>query len=394
MSHQLISRSPDLKRLRDEGYNVEIRSGYLLVKDVPYVNARKEVLLDGILVSELTTGGETTAKPKTHVAMFVGEYPCDRDGAELDQVRHSAGQQLAEDLTVQYSFSGKPLGGNGSYDNYYEKMVAYVTIFLSHAQAINPEANPKTFQAFAVEEDESVFKYLDTASSRAKINMVSKKLEIGTIAIVGLGGTGSYVLDLVAKTHVREIHLFDQDALLSHNAFRAPGAASLDELNARPRKVVYLRDIYSKMRRGVIDHAYHIDATNVAELQGIDFVFLCMDAGEDKRAIVEYLEAVGKPFVDAGMGVQLVDDSLRGTLRVTTSTPAKRDHFADRVSLGEAGPNDEYDQNIQIADLNALNAAMAVIKWKKYYGFYLDFEGEHHSTYIINTNVITSEVPA
>ena len=43
MSRQLISHSADLKRLREEGYDLEIRNGYLLVKDVPYVNSRKEV---------------------------------------------------------------------------------------------------------------------------------------------------------------------------------------------------------------------------------------------------------------------------------------------------------------------------------------------------------------
>ena len=56
MSQQLISRSADLKRLREEGYDLEIRTGYLLVKDVPYVNSRKEVKR-GILVSKLTLGG-------------------------------------------------------------------------------------------------------------------------------------------------------------------------------------------------------------------------------------------------------------------------------------------------------------------------------------------------
>ena len=56
MSQQLISRSSDLRKLRDEGYDVEIRSGYLLIKDVPYVNAKKEVKF-GILVSELTLAG-------------------------------------------------------------------------------------------------------------------------------------------------------------------------------------------------------------------------------------------------------------------------------------------------------------------------------------------------
>ena len=51
----------------------------------------------------------------------------------------------------------------------------------------------------------------------------------------------------------------------------------------------------------------------------------------------------------------------------------------------------EYNTNIQIADLNALNATLAVIKWKKLFGFYQDFEQEHHSTYSINVNMLLSE---
>jgi hypothetical protein len=37
----------------------------------------------------------------------------------------------------------------------------------------------------------------------------------------GLGGTGSYILDLVSKTPVNEILLFDSDDFLQHNAFRS-----------------------------------------------------------------------------------------------------------------------------------------------------------------------------
>ena len=34
----------------------------------------------------------------------------------------------------------------------------------------------------------------------------------------------------------------------------------------------------------------------------------------------------------------------------------------------------DYERNIQIADLNALTASMAVIRWKKFSGFYQDLE--------------------
>ena len=79
--------------------------------------------------------------------------------------------------------------------------------------------------------------------------MLSKK-----IAIIGLGGTGSYVLDLVAKTPVKEIHLFDGDTFLQHNAFRSPGAPSGEELRAKLPKVTYLKNAYGKMHTGIVAH--------------------------------------------------------------------------------------------------------------------------------------------
>jgi hypothetical protein len=38
-------------------------------------------------------------------------------------------------------------------------------------------------------------------------------------------------------------------------------------------------------------------------------------------------------------------------------------------------------QNNEAADLDAFNAILAVVKWKKLRGFYRDIEREHHSTY-------------
>ena len=62
-----------------------------------------------------------------------------------------------------------------------------------------------------------------------------------------------------------------------------------------------------------------------------------------------------------------------------------------RVSLVDANDHDEYHQNIQLADLNALNGALAVVRWKKHCGFYHDLDHEHHSTYVIDGNQIVNE---
>lgn len=388
MSLQLINRSSDLKRLRDEGYNIEIQAGHLVVRDVPYVNSKKEIK-SGILVSVLSTSGETTTMPNTHVAMFTGEYPCNKDGKELEQIRHNSGRQrISESLETNYSFSSKPPDG---YRDYYEKMTAYIAIFLSHAQVIDPNATAQTYPVIAAKDGESVFNYVDTASSRAGISMVTKKLEVLRIAIVGVGGTGSYILDLLAKIPIREIHLFDRDWFLSHNAFRSPGAVSIEVLNAKPKKVTYFKELYSKIHRGIIAHDCEITPLNISELKDMNYVFLCLDSGEAKKAIVDGLESFDIPFIDVGMGIELVNDSLCGILRVTTSTNGHRKHFGSRVSLEDAGGNDAYRSNIQVADLNALNASLAVIKWKKLCGFYQDSEREYHSTYSIEFNTIFSD---
>jgi hypothetical protein len=85
--------------------------------------------------------------------------------------------------------------------------------------------------------------------------------------------------------------------------------------------------------------------------------------------------------------------ALGGILRITTSTQAQHAHIATkgRIPFAERGIADEYSTNIQVADLNALNAALAVVKWKKLFGFYADLEHEHHSTYTIDGNVLTNE---
>lgn len=388
MSQQLVSLNDDLRRLRDEGYDIEARStGYLVVRDVPYVNSRKE-LKRGTLVTELSLAGDKTTAPGTHVIYFAGDYPSHSDGSEIAQIKHQSGRQtLDRDLAVDHSFSNKPEGG---YSNHYEKITTYVNIISGPARTIDASATAQTFPLVEAESDESIFEYYETASSRAGIAVITRKLELARIGIVGLGGTGSYVLDLVAKTPVREIHLFDADKYSQHNAFRSPGAPSKEELAKRPTKVAYLKALYSRMHRGIVAHEEYVGPSNVESLRGMEFVFLCLDRGDARRLIIDHLEEYGIAFVDVGMGVYRVDDALGGVLRVTTSTTKHRGHVRSRVSFADTADN-EYARNIQIADLNALNATLAVIKWKKLFGFYYDFEKEHHTTYSSDCNLLTSD---
>jgi hypothetical protein len=393
MSQKLVSLNEDLSRLRSDGYDLSTESGYLLVRNVPYLNAKKEVKR-GIIASVLDVAGEKTVPPESHVVFFVGECPCSVDGSLLPGVSENTNQALGEGLTPNHQISRKPTTGPtpGKYTDYYQKITTYVAILCSPAQAFDKTVTAKTYPVVVPDEGESVFKYLDTAATKAGIVVANKKLECGKIAIVGVGGTGAYVLDLVTKTPVEEIHLFDGDIFLNHNAFRCPGAASIEDLTKKQQKVSYLATFYSQMRKNIIPHDCFIDEATADQLQGMSFVFVCIDKGVGKRLIVERLEQWGIPFIDVGMGVQFGDeDMLGGIVTVTTSVPTKRDHLRGRIAFTEAEALNEYSRNIQIADLNALNAALAVIKWKKLRGYYHDAGKEHFCAYTIRSNQLISE---
>ena len=104
-------------------------------------------------------------------------------------------------------------------------------------------------------------------------------------------------------------------------------------------------------------------------------------------------QALAKQIEKAGIAIAVKTGEggkLFGAVRATTSTPEKRDHFPKLVSFDQVR-DDVYQSNIQIAELNMLNAAMAVIKWKKLWGIYHDVEGEFDSTYTINTNQLLGD---
>jgi hypothetical protein len=384
MSSAPISRSADLRRLVDQGFELEIRAGHLVVTGIPYVVAL-DTVARGTLVKELTLAGDVTAKPNNHVVMWTGSHPCDQAGVPLTGIGHGTGHRpVADGLTIDRTFSSKPPGG---YTDYHHLVTSYVNMFEGPAQAIDPSATARTFKVPQPADDDSPFLYIDTASSRAGITALMEPFKRMRIGIAGCGGTGSYILDLVAKTSVREIHLFDGDVFGQHNAFRAPGAAAIEELGGG--KVEHWAEVYSRMRRGVVPHPGFLDVSNVGQLDGLDFVFVSMDPGPGKRAVVEHLRSLGTPFIDVGMGISEVEGKLGGILRVSFSTT---EHPADIPVADDA--DGDYDNNVQIAELNAMTAAIAVLRWKKFVGFYRDYRGEHDSTYTLDTNRLNDDLDA
>lgn len=379
MPLEQINRSSDLKKLQDEGYEIEVKEGCAIIYHIPYLKTDGDIDF-GTLVSPVNFQGDSAAYDNQHVIFFDGEQPCRSNGTIITGIIHSTDTTVRAGVPCKLSFSNKPKEG---YKDYYHKFTRYIEIISAPAVHKDNSVTAATFKK-VVSDDHSIFVYEDTNSSRCGITEISNKLKGQKIGIIGLGGTGSYVLDLIAKTPVEEIHLFDGDIFCQHNAFRAPGAPNMNVFSESVYKAEYYCKVYSQMHNGIKAHTQYLDAENIKILDSINFAFLCIDSGEAKRVIVKDLTERNTHFIDTGIDVNVCEGKLLGTVRNTAFTlPERYDKLINSLSYGEIH-NDFYSSSIQTAELNSLCATIAVLKWKKEVGFYQDLSFCSQAVYDTN----------
>ena len=389
MSTAQLARSTDMARLLGDGYDVVVQQGHLIVRHIPYVTTARTIAY-GFLTYPVTVSGDTVVSGTDHRIWLGASTPCDETGAALG-IAQPEHHQVTATEAANFMLSSKP-APNG-YDDEYSKITTYVRIIAQHAQALDPAVTATPGAAWQEVEDDSVFHYRDTASSRAGLAALNARYRGQRVVIVGLGGTGSYIADQMAKIEIDALTLVDGDSFDNHNAFRAPGAPDIDTLRARPNKAEHFASIYSRMHRHVSAVADFLDADNVDPvLTGATFVFLASDDATSKKPIVDWLEKHDVAFIDVGMGIEEIDGHLTGLLRVTTSIPGRREHVRARGLIPSAAPAlDDYGRNIQTADLNCLNGMLAVIRFKRHLRYYADLTVEGFSTYSLSTNEIANE---
>ena len=189
MSPRPIDLSLDLLRLQNEGYDILVRDGFLLVGSVPYVDASRSVQR-GILISKLNLSADKTNKPDDHVAYWAGSHPCHADGTIIASIQNSSfPQDLAPGIRADFMFSAK-----ADYRDYHHKMATYIGRITGEATKIDSNATARVYPAISADGEDGVFKYIDTASSRAGIGAINARLAGHRVGIAGLGGTGAYIL--------------------------------------------------------------------------------------------------------------------------------------------------------------------------------------------------------
>jgi len=354
---------PAIERLLAEGYDLVVEDATLTVRDVPHVT-RERVVRRGELVLPLAAVGGRVLPPRDGFAWFRGDTPCDADGNMLGFVHP---ERTAEKLGMLLCLHPAHRG----FRDHHEAVTMLVNAIERPARSIRPEASAKGEPGRIAFGAPSPFEYGDDAVAREGTTAWNDRLRGGSVGIVGLGGTGSYVLDLVAKTPVDRIHLFDDDAFLPHNAFRTPGAASADEFEASIAKVDRMADVYSRMHRGIVPHRARLDGGNLHLLDVVDFAFVCVDDPVSRHVILGGLRRKAVPCIDCGIGLRTSADGLLGLVRTTVYPPGGGERACDGDARPPLEPSDDpYRFRAQVADLNALNAALAVTAWKRSRGFY------------------------
>ena len=221
------------------------------------------------------------------------------------------------------------------------------------------------------------FKIPNTFEARAALGPVQDRIREQRIAVIGLGGTGAYVLDLMAKTPVPEIHLLDADEVEWHTFMRAPGAPTTEEIASRRRnpltKVAYYHSMYASLREGIFPHAVRIDSPSMfgkfLSSHPVDFAFVCIDQKKDSDSprqdvVYETLSEAEIPFIDSGVSITLEDDTVRGA--VTTSFYAEgSEAWREAIPNARVEGNVPGYRNVQVPEVNALAASLAVMEWRR-----------------------------
>jgi hypothetical protein len=371
---ELANHNDDIKRLLDKRYALRIDEGHLVVRDIPYLDEHQALQI-GAFVAKLKPIDKVRVEQDDHQVYFAGGIPHGLDGRPIPNLAGGPHKITLSkpDVVVQRSFSNKPPNG---FPNFFDKIEHYVGL-ISGPATEKYDISPLTGRLDADVISNSVFKFQDSMSTLAEISDLGALFKNDIVAIIGLGGTGAYLLDFVVKMPVKEIRGFDGDRYYVNNAFRSPGRLNEDELGEGKAEVYQGR--YTNFREGLSLHHRYIDNSSTADLQGVTFAFVCVDKGSARKEIFDLLIRMGIPFIDVGMGLNRKQGPLAGTLRATYYS-AENAAKVRGMNLAETAddPDDLYRRQVQLSELNAMNACLAVMRYKQLRGFYVDDNAAYH----------------
>jgi hypothetical protein len=261
-----------IQRLLDEGYALYRRGAYV-VASVPYLDINGN-LHTGLMVDTLNfeEDGRVRIAPTNHQMYFVGLQPYDNHGRILFGGNGANTVPLFDGKSSSFYWSWKlkdPSGQMRDYQDLHEKFVEYIAYVSGPAEAKCPEFKITPFVGLTQDRSACPFPFEDMNSARANLGELDKLLESDVVAVVGAGGTGSYLFDLISKTRVKKIKLFDFDVVDLHNAFRMPGPTNREHLGQPKVRVIEQR--YEGWHAGTEVYEVNVDCSSGALFDGVTF---------------------------------------------------------------------------------------------------------------------------
>jgi hypothetical protein len=141
------------------------------------------------------------------------------------------------------------------------------------------------------------------------------------IAVAGLGGGGSHIVQQGAHVGIGEFCVFDPDHVEDSNLNRLVGATEQDAAEMTPKVVVAKRAI-----QAVNPHASVITGPNrwqadAEMLRTCAVVFGCVDRFDEREELEGYCRRFLIPYIDVGMDVHAVGDQFAVSGQVILSLP-------------------------------------------------------------------------
>ena len=141
------------------------------------------------------------------------------------------------------------------------------------------------------------------------------------VAVIGLGGGGSHVVQQLAHLGVGNFLLFDADVLEDTNLNRVVGATEDDVMSSRPKCSIAMRLIKSINNTARVRALQARWQTDAEWLRDCDVIFGCVDSLVERAQIEATARRYLIPYIDLGMDVHCVDKHYAVGGQVTVSLP-------------------------------------------------------------------------
>lgn len=123
------------------------------------------------------------------------------------------------------------------------------------------------------------------------------------VAIIGLSGGGSHVVQQLAHIGFKNLYLFDPDCIEDTNLTRLVGATAADVAAALPKIEIARRLVLAVQPTARVHGFQHIWQDRAQDLKCVDLIFACVDSFLCRRDLEVLARRYRIPCIDIGMDV-------------------------------------------------------------------------------------------